>query len=160
MPVKHGQPRVSILAAVAGIGVVVCLTLVGCSNPTSSGADGSGTAAGDGASSDSPGDVNLDAFQGVPTTFPSDVPIIAGDVPMGIDLGTGWSVVVSVGDFAQSYVEASGKLSAAGFTVVQESTSGDGSFGVFENDKYQVQVTASKTNDYGPAVSYVVVLLG
>ena len=158
VPVKHGQPRVSVFAAIAGMGVVACLTLVGCANPTS--ADSSGTAAADGTTSDSPGDVDLDGFHGVPASFPSDVPIVDGDVPMGIDLGTGWSVVVSVDDIAKSYAEASGKLSAAGFEVLQDGTTADGSFGVFENDKYQVQVTASNTIDYGPAVSYVVVLLG
>ncbi|MBX3098369.1 MAG: hypothetical protein KF761_02210 [Salinibacterium sp.] len=154
---KHRQ---SLFAAVLAIGIVTSFMLAGCATPSGGGSDGSGTAGGGGTSNDSPNDVNLDALHGVPSTFPPEVPLVDGDVPLGLDLGTGWSVVVKVDDYAKSYIEASGKLSAAGFALLQESTSGDGSFGVFEDDTFQIQVTASKTNDYGPAVSYVVVLRG
>lgn len=130
------------------------LLLAGCSAPTSAPSAEPET------STSVPGDIDLDQLQGVPETFPPDVPIISGDVPVGVDLGTGWSVVVQVDDIAQAYAEASGKLTDAGFEVIQDGTSDDGSFGAFQNDKYQVQVTASKTADYGPAVAYVVVLNG
>ena len=133
---------------------VAALLLAGCSAPTAAPSDKPDT------STSVPGDVDLSQMQGVPATFPSDVPIISGDVPVGVDLGTGWSVVVQVDDYAKAYLEASGKLTDAGFEVIQDGTSDEGSFGAFKNDTYQVQVTASETNDFGPAVSYVVVLLG
>jgi hypothetical protein len=136
---------------VIGVGV---LLLAGCSAPAAAPTSEPDT------STSVPGDVDLSQLQGVPATFPSDVPIIDGDVPVGVDLGTGWSIVVQVDDYAKAYVEASGKLTDAGFETIQDGTSGDGSFGAFQNDKYQVQVTATDTADYGPAVAYVVVLNG
>jgi hypothetical protein len=88
------------------------------------------------------------------------VPIVDGDIPFGVDLGTGWTVIVKVADFAAAYTAASDKLSGAGFTTEQTGTTTDGSFGVFDTDKYTVEVTAAQSADYGPSVTYVVVLKG
>lgn len=98
-----------------------------------------------------------DMFQGVPATFPSDVPLIAGDVPIGVDLGTGWTVVVKVADVEASYAEASELLKGAGFEVLLENSNAEGSFGAFESPAYQVQVTGGDTPDYGLTISYLVV---
>jgi len=164
VPVKLIEKR-NLLVLLAGLGLAASLTLSGCAGVPSLGGTGgdgqSGTSDSDTGDSDSPpGDVNLDQFAGVPSTFPSDVPIISGDVPIGIDLGTGWSVVVLADDLDASYEEAKSRLLGAGFTSTADSTTDDGSFGIFENDKYTIQLTASDTADYGLAVSYVVVLKG
>ncbi|MBU1586470.1 MAG: hypothetical protein KKH51_00815 [Actinobacteria bacterium] len=148
----------------AVLGIAALLLLAGCSAPAPGGGSGSGDSGSsnsDSSNSDSgSADDGLDGFEGVPANFPDDVPIISGDVPAGIDLGTGWSVVVQVDDLDAAFAEASGKLTTAGFEELQSSSSDEGSFGVFQNDKYQVQVTATDTADYGLAVAYVVVLRG
>ena len=41
-----------------------------------------------------------------------------------------------------------------------EQTQPEGSFGVFQNDKYQVQLTIADTNDFGLAATYVAALRG
>lgn len=145
------------------------LAIAGCAAP--GGGSGGGTG-GDGSSGQSDGgetstdsgdtatDGGLDQFEGLPDTFPADVPIIDGDVAFGMDLGTGWSVVVSTPDFGAGFVEASDALKAAGFTAEVETTETAGSLGVFTNEKYTINVTAADTPDYGPAVTYVVVLRG
>lgn len=130
---------------------------------TGGGTSGEGQSgqSGDGTTSTDPGtDTNLDDFQGLPDTFPTDVPIIDGDVVFGLDLGTGWSVVIPVDDLASAYAEASGKLVGAGFVAKVDTSTPEGSVGVFVSDRYQINVNASKTADYGNSVSYVVVLLG
>jgi hypothetical protein len=126
-----------------------------------SGQSGSSDGTDGGNTSTDPGtDTGTDGFAGKPATFPGDIPLIGGDVVFGVDLGTGWTVVIPVTDAQASYTEASTQLKAAGFEALAESTAADGSFGVFKNDTYQVQVTAADTGDYGLAVSYVVALLG
>lgn len=163
VPVKLIEKR-NLLVLLAGLGLAASLTLSGCAGIPSLGGTGgdgqSGTSDSDTTDDTDSNDIDLDQFAGVPDTFPSDIPIISGDVPMGIDLGTGWSVIIQVDDTAAAYEEAKGKLLSAGFTAVTDSTTADGSFGVFDSDKYQLQLTGSDTADYGAALSYVVVLKG
>ena len=126
-----------------------------------SGQSGSSDGTDGGNTSTDPGtDTGTTDFSGKPATFPGDIPLIGGDVVFGVDLGTGWTVVIPVTDVQAAYADASAQLQAAGFEALTESTSTDGSFGAFKNDTYQVQVTATDTGEYGLAVSYVVVLLG
>lgn len=154
--------------ALAGLAIAASAILTGCSIAPSGTATGGGTG-GSGESGQTDGgttttdpgtDTSLDDYQGAPATFPTDVPIIDGDIAFGIDLGTGWTVVIPVDDLAAGYADASGKLTAAGFTAQVDSTSPEGSIGVFTNDTYQINVTASATADYGDAVTYVVVVRG
>jgi hypothetical protein len=156
--------RFRLAATLAGLGLAVSLTLVGCSgSPLSGGGTGGDGQSGSGSDSQtdeggsSPGDIDLGDLQGVPETFPDDVPIVDGDVPIGVDLGTGWSVVVQVDDYAASYAEGSTLLTGAGFTALQESSDDSTAFGVFDSPDYQVQLTATDSADYGPSLTYVVV---
>ena len=154
------------IAALAGLGIVASLALTGCSfTGGSSGQPGSTGGSSPESSSSADGgsggtEAPLEGFEGKPETFPSEVPIISGDVAFGVDLGTGWSVVVKTDDVVAAYQDAEGRLTGAGFTSQLSSTTDEGSFGSFENDKYTVQVTATDSADYGPSVTYVVVLKG
>jgi hypothetical protein len=166
--VRRGR-RSGLLGIAIGLGLAASIALAGCSlipspGGGSGGSDGSGQS---GSSSDGSGtstnpgtDAGITGYEGKPATFPGEVPIVDGDIPFGIDLGTGWTVVVKVADFASAYTAASDKLSSAGFTTEQTGTTTEGSFGVFTTDKYTVEVTAAKSADYGPSVTYVVVLKG
>ncbi len=166
--VRRGR-RSGTLAAAIGLGLAASLTLAGCSlipapGGGSGGSGGSGQSGsspdGSGTSSNPGTDTGATGYEGKPATFPGDVPIVDGEIPFGVDLGTGWTVIVKVADIAAAYTAASEKLSGAGFTTEQTGTTTDGSFGVFDTDKYTVEVTATKTADYGPSVTYVVVLKG
>ncbi|CAN5528124.1 hypothetical protein BH10ACT7_BH10ACT7_04720 [soil metagenome] len=150
------RPR---LLASALVVTATTLLLAGCffgapAAPTGGGTEGNGQSGQTDGTETEPGNEML---QGVPATFPSEVPLIAGDVPIGVDLGTGWTVVVKVADVQASYAEASALLTGAGFDVLVENSSPEGSFGAFENATYQVQVTGGDTPDYGVTISYLVV---
>jgi hypothetical protein len=157
--------RSGIAAGFAGVALAASLVLTGCSifpSPPSAGGGSGGAGGSGGTTSTDPGtDTSLDQYKGLPSTFPKgDIPLISGDIPVGIDLGTGWTVIVKVNDTAAAFTEATGKLKAAGFTAQAEQTSDAGSFGDYITNKYEVQVTAQDTSDYGPSVTYLVVLKG
>lgn len=172
VPVNHIQPRTS---ALVGVLLAASLTLTGCSGMLGGGGAGgtggggqSGSSGGGSTStdpgtdggSDSGDGAGLEGYEGKPATFPGDVPIIDGQIPFGVDLGTGWTVIVATDDIAAAYQDAESRLTGAGYTSDLSSTTADGSFGSFENDKYTIQVTATDSADYGPSVTYVVVLKG
>ncbi|MCU1412266.1 MAG: hypothetical protein JWR04_2973 [Rhodoglobus sp.] len=166
VPVNHIQQRGS---ALVGLVLAASLALTGCSGvfggggTSGNGQSGASDGGSDGGTSTDPGTdagTGVEGYEGKPATFPGDVPIIDGDVPFGVDLGTGWTVIVATDDIAAAYQDAEGRLTGAGFTSQLSSTTDDGSFGSFENDKYTVQVTATDTADYGPSVTYLVVLKG
>jgi hypothetical protein len=148
------------LPALAVLGITAAVLLVGCSITPPSGPSG-GTDGGT-TSSEAPGDGDLGDFVTLPETFPSaDVPIIDGDIAFAVDLGTGWSLVIPVADTDAAFADASTKLLGAGFeNQIESTTTADGSFGVFTTDTYQINLTATDTADFGPAVSYVVVITG
>ena len=166
MPVKLIQGRF------VALGLAAALMLTGCSGLLGGGSGGSGGTGGNGQSGASDGgtdgdtstdpgtDTGLEGYEGKPPTFPGDVPIIDGDIPFGVDLGTGWTVIVTTDDLVAAYQDAEGRLTSAGFTSQLSSTTDDGSFGSFDSDKYTIQVTATDNSDYGPSVTYVVVLKG
>ncbi len=153
MPVKLS--RQSPIGAVVAVGLAAALALAGCTT----GASSSGGSATDSSSTtDAPStDSGLSGYVGMPETFPADVPVIEGDVLFGVDLGTGWSIVVQADDPAAAYTDASAKLTTAGYTADVSSTSDDGSFGSFIGTEYTVQVTATDSVDYGPSVQYTVI---
>jgi hypothetical protein len=94
----------------------------------------------------------------IPATFPDDIPLIDGEVAAGVDVGTGWSVVILTGDIPASYDEATSALEAAGFAEDYSQISDDGSFGQYTNAQYSVQVTGIDQPDYGPSITYLVVV--
>lgn len=68
-----------------------------------------------------------------------------------------WS---SPADGPSAFADASVRLTGAGYESLAEQTQPEGSFGVFQNDKYQVQLTIADTNDFGLAATYVAALRG
>jgi hypothetical protein len=148
------------IGVLAALGIATSILLTGCSFAAPS--DNGGGANGGTTSSEAPGDVDLGDFVTLPESFPSaDVPIIDGGIAFAVDLGTGWSIIIPVADIDASFADASQKLLGAGFeNQIDSTTSADGSFGVFTSDKYQINLTATDTADFGPAVSYVVVNKG
>jgi hypothetical protein len=167
--------RRTLRLGLATIAVAACLLLSGCfgapallgggtggggsSGGSDSGSSDSGSTddAGSGSdSSDSENDVPVQ-FEGMPATFPGDIPLISGEVVFGIDVGTGWSVLIAVDDLEADFVDAADRLKAAGYESLLETVAGTGSFGAFENDLYQIQLTTQDSEDYGLVVSYLVV---
>lgn len=140
------------------MGLAVILSLAGCSAAPSA----APTTAPDSSSTDQSGadDTGVEGYEGLPDTFPSDVPIIEGDVVFGVDLGTGWSIVIPRDDIDGGYRDAEALITGAGYTAGVSSTTAEGSFGSFDNDKYTVQITATDSADYGPSVQYVVIKKG
>jgi hypothetical protein len=166
---------VVVLATAASLSLSGCFALpnlVGGGNGGSTGGGTSGGSSGGGQSGQSGGDQSgttttppdsdqLGELAGLPTDFPTaEIPLVDGPVVLGINLGTGWTVIVSVDDLAAGYRDASQRLESAGYSVLAESESSTGSFGAFENDTYQVQVTASDAPDYGLTVTYIAILRG
>lgn len=134
--------------------------LTGCffSPPTITGGSGGSGESGQSDGTDDPGtDVEPDQFVGLPPTFPAEIPLIDGEVVFGIDVGTGWSVLVAVDDLEADFTDASQRMKAAGFEALIENMTPDGGFGAFENGSYQVQVTTQESPDYGPVIAYLVV---
>jgi hypothetical protein len=158
--------RRTLMAPAAGLALAAVLLLSGCSFgpllPVPAGGTGGDSSSSGGDGSGDSGDAPLEPLPGaaIPATFPTDVPLIDGPIAFGMDLGTGWSVIITATDLGGGYDDAKGRLLAAGFTSQMDSTTEDGSFGLFTNDKYQINLTASDDAQYGTAVSYVVVLKG
>jgi hypothetical protein len=157
--------RFSLAAATVAIALAV---LAGCSAPNAlptepDGGNGSSTEA----PSTEPSGENVDTGDGadsgtyvIPPTFPSDVPIIEGDVVYSADLGTGWILWLARDDFNGGYDEAKGLLTDAGYTGETAAQADEGSVGQFASDTYTITVTAGDDPDYGKAVGYTVVLNG
>lgn len=165
VPVKLSRHSVIVTLAVAA-----SLMVTGCAAGGSpgGGTGGGGSSGGSGGTSsdgtttetDTETTPGLDGYVGLPDTFPSDVPVIDGEVVFGIDLGTGWSIVVATDDIVAGYTAAADKLTGAGFTSDVSSSTADGSFGSFSSAAFTVQVTATDSADYGTSVQYVVIKNG
>ena len=168
---QRARRRPAVLVALVGLGLAASLSLTGCFAPPTitgggtggagqSGQSGDGTVT-DGGTTTSPPDNGLTDFEGLPAGFPTDeIPLIAGDVAFGIDLGTGWTVVIPVADGTAAFADASARLTGAGYESLAEQSQPEGSFGVFQNEKYQVQLTVADTSDFGLAATYVAALRG
>ncbi len=157
------QPRLAVaLAALA----LVPLALAGCSlpgsgdpGPANTGDNGAATSgpAPDGAAGDGGGDPNAQ----VPATFPSEIPLIDGEVLESADLGTGWVVLFGVDDAIASFNEGADALAAAGFDEDARTADDNQGFGNYTSDVYTVQISANTDYPgYGNAVSYTVVKPG
>jgi hypothetical protein len=140
-------------------GAALVATLAGCSLIPSipdlpTGGDGGGSEPGSSsADEESP-------FDSLPATFPADVPLVEGEVLQGIDVGTGWSVLLGVDDAVASFTEAADALVAAGYEERTRQTDADTGFGNFTNDTYSINLSADQNSpDYGAIVIYTVVRL-
>ncbi len=167
------KPRI-LVVPVAGLALVTSLVLSGCSfspfppAPLPGGGTGGGSSSSGGDGSGDPvvesGDtiVEVPAEEGssasIPATFPSDIPLIEGPVAFGMDLGTGWTVMITTSDLGRGYDDARARLISAEYTTELDSTTADGSFGVFENASYLINLTANDNGQYGSVVTYIVVL--
>ena len=170
------KPRI-LVVPVAGVALATILLLSGCSfspfppapapaggtggGSSSSGGDGSGDPVVEVPVEDDPiVEVPVDegSSASIPATFPSDVPLIDGRVAFGVDLGTSWSVMITTADLTAGYDDAKALLTSAEYTTTLDSTTANGSFGVFESTRYLITLSSSDNAQYGNVVAYVVVL--
>jgi len=160
--------RMLTLTAVAA----AALVLAGCSilpfgdgGPATGGSDGSGGSAGTGQSGQTgpaPGDegegddgtVVLGPGR-LPASWPSDVYVPDGEILNAVEGPGTWVAEVAVADVATAAAEVSAALQAAGFTIVAETGSGSGWIGVYEDDRYQVNVLGSDSGT--PKLTYSIV---
>ncbi len=151
------------LTAVLAAVVLVPAVLAGCSLP---GSGGGGQATDDPAVSgpapdDGAGDGGGDPNTQVPATFPSEIPLVDGDVLESADLGTGWVVLFGVDDAIASFDSGADALAAAGYQEAERTTTETQGFANYTNDEYTVQISANTDYPgYGQAVSYTVVKRG
>lgn len=110
---------------------------------------------------DVPGEVEPDPqFASIPSTFPSEIPLFDGEILQGIDVGTGWSLLFKANDTVTDFNTAADLLEADGYEAIARSTDGGQGFGNFNNGTYSINLSASDTADFGPAVAYTVVIVG
>jgi hypothetical protein len=100
--------------------------------------------------------------QSVPATFPSEVPLIDGDIVYGIaitpdDGADGWSVIVKV-DGAGSIDTINAQMEAAGFTKNETigGTTAEGATAAFESANYTVLVVIASDSTSGSVATYTV----
>lgn len=143
-------------AGVAALALAITLAAAGCtSSSTLQGGTGGqgGSGGGSGGSSGTSGTITTESDpQSIPTTFP-DIPLVAGEVVVGLDVGTSWTVILRVDDAAAAFTEGSALLVGAGYTIVTEVP---GAIGVYANPEYQVQFLVDATGDDGPSAIYSV----
>jgi hypothetical protein len=104
------------------------------------------------------GDVDLGGAT-MPEDFPTDVPVVDGEVQFGAGFKTGeeqvWNVTIKATDPA-IFDTVAAQLTDAGFTSseIAGGTTETGSLGTFANDKYTIAVVV--TTDGGVTVNYTV----
>ena len=95
----------------------------------------------------------------VPDDFPSEVPLISGDIINGSALSTGdgkvCNVAVKVAD-ANAFETIKSDLTGAGFTFNDPGTTDGVGTGVFENANYGVLVVVADAGDQGFVANYTV----
>ncbi|MHB1171351.1 MAG: hypothetical protein ACYCZY_02420 [Lacisediminihabitans sp.] len=97
----------------------------------------------------------------VPADFPSEVPLVKGDVVLGASVGGNgakvWNVTVKVSD-ASSFDAIKSQLEGAGFrgSGALGGSAADGGTGVFSSDKYGVLVVVAKDGSNGWVANYTV----
>lgn len=101
----------------------------------------------------------------LPGDFPSDIPVIKGDVVSGASLGSGskkvWNVTVkiaSIDDFDTIVTE----LTGAGFTQADGGTAktSDGATGLFNKGDYNVAVVVARGDGKNPFIANYTVTQG
>jgi len=148
------------LALAAAAIAILPAVLAGCSLiPHVGGGGGGGVTAGPTVPDAGDGDADT-PFDSLPATFPSDIPLLEGEVVQGIDVGTGWSVLIACDDPVADFNTAADALEAAGYETNARSADNGEGFGNFTNDSYSINLSASDTADFGTVVAYTVVKLG
>lgn len=145
-PLRRRLPLIALSLAVA-----LPLTLSGCSAGSQQPGSGSSAAA--------PGAGSVGSGK-VPSDFPKDVPLAAGDVVTGASTGSGdkeiWTVDIKVAD-VNAIDGIQSQLNAAGFSTeagaIEKTDTGAG--GEFNGSKYDVLVEIAK-GDNGWVADYSV----
>jgi hypothetical protein len=133
--------RKPLAVLLAGIVLVAAPLLSGCSlinNFLPGGSGGSGLPSG------------VIPGQSVPSDFPSDVPLIDGDVLLGLSVpgdngDKAWNVTIKVGG-ADAFDTIKGQLTDAGFEYQEVSVSADASTGGFTKDPYTVLLVVTQSD--------------
>lgn len=145
------------LAAIAALGLGVIL-LAGCttSSAPESPAEGPGPT-----QASTPPDAGGSGDATIPDSYPrDDVPLADGEPVFGIDLGTGWTVLLATDDLTAGFADAAARLEAAGFVAQSHTESADGEFAQYTDPGYTVNLTAATDPTYGKVISYTVVIAG
>ena len=104
------------------------------------------------------GDVDLGGAS-LPKDFPSDIPLVDGEIQFGAGFKTGdeqvWNVTIKANDPA-IFDAVAAQLTDAGFTrnAIGGGTTDTGSLGTFTNDRYTIAVVV--TTEGGVTVNYTV----
>lgn len=90
-------------------------------------------------------------MQSVPDDFPSDVPLVDGEVVLGLSLpgkngDKAWNVTIKVAD-ANAFDDITTQLTDAGFEYQELGSNDQGSSGAFTKDPYTVLVVVSSDKD-------------
>ncbi|MBN9606423.1 MAG: hypothetical protein J0G30_07415 [Actinomycetales bacterium] len=105
---------------------------------------------------------DVDLSGGMPADFPTEVPLVGGDVATGGSLGSDdgkvWVVGIKVSG-PEAYDEASAKLAEAGFASGFEASDGDSRTGSFTKDDLTVLVAVADPGD-GFVATYTVTKSG
>ena len=104
------------------------------------------------------GDVELPGTS-LPEGFPTEVPLIEGEVAFGVAIGNGYNVSVRV-DGPEAIDEISDQLEAAGFTAQAGGTTGAETTQAFSSDAFTVIVVLTKEGDTGYLANYTVAPTG
>jgi hypothetical protein len=147
---------------IRALGVLVLIAvLTGCSAapspaPANTGENGAATS-GPAPEGDQVG--NSDAT--MPADFPSEIPLVDGELVEAAGLGTGWVLLFRVDDANAGFAEAADALAGAGFTEDARNASETEGFAQYSSDAYTVQLSSNvEYPGYGNAVAYTVVKLG
>ena len=146
------------LAAAMAIGITPLLA--GCFNPIQAAVEqGAQQAAEDALGGDV--DLNLDGNgASMPADWPSDVPVIDGEIQSSVRLGSGdsqtWSVTITVGNMDEAWATVKSDFEGAGFTTDFESVASDGSMGSFSNGEHSAIVSVSDDGSGTASATYVV----
>lgn len=156
--------------------LAAALLLAGCSilpfgddDPATGGSDGSGGSGGTGQSGPSdPGSGDEGAGDDdavvvgpgqLPASWPVEVHVPDGEVVNAVESPGSWVAEISVADEVAAFAEVGAELKAAGFTAIAETSGANGSIGVYESERYQVQVLANRDAG-GPTLTYAIVAKG
>lgn len=163
MPSTRTTPAISLLAV---LGLGTALLLSGCSllpSIPTFGGDSSNEGSNGGSSN---GDDSMEEEieenpfldNTIPDTFP-DVPVPDLEVLLGLDLGTGWSVVFKADDPIDDFNELADRYESEGWEQLARTAADGMGFGAYSTDDYQVQIhSGTDTTDYNsPIVTMTVV---
>jgi hypothetical protein len=141
--------RRRIWAAVIAASVLIAPAVSGCSfNPIESAIEGA-----------TGGNVDIGGTS-VPDDFPSEVPLIDGEVVSGFGVGTApekaWNVTIKVPD-ASALDEIKTQLEGAGFTSdIDDAEIGGITGGMYSNGTYSVLIVVAEDGNGGWAAAYTV----